>query len=235
VAATTVETSRRSIDIAAKVPGLGAVIGIHPIHSQDGGGIQELEELAKDRSELIVAVGETGLDYLRLPSVPSQAQQLKHSQQQLFAAQLELAGKLDLPVIIHIRDRDSEAHWDALSILKENHPGRWPFILHCVSGPEKYLKQALELGAYVGLAGNVTYPSADGLRQLVTMIPPDRLLVETDAPFLPPQSHRGQTCLPWMVADTAQYLHHQLNLSLDELCQNTLTCFHNLSSKILVS
>lgn len=83
--------------------------------------------------------------------------------------------------------------------------------MHCVSGSPEYVQAMLDLGAYIGFDGNLTYPKADSLRELLQLVPRDRLLIETDAPYLPPQPYRGQTCEPWMIVETAKWLNNYLS------------------------
>ncbi len=226
VVGTDLETSTRAIEIAAHESGLTATVGIHPNATQNPK--QEVLELTKllNQHPEIVAIGEVGLDYFRLPKSKTERTKLRELQQQSLRLQLELANQRDLPVILHVRDRlipeepsHGNAYWDTLEVLREQLPKL--FVLHCISGPTSYLQAMLELGAYVGVAANVTYPTANYLRELLKLVPHDRLVLETDAPFLPPQSHRGQVCEPWMIAETAAYAKNALKITLE--AKNSLT------------
>lgn len=229
VVGTNVTTSRQALEIAASEANLRVAVGIHPSEYQEQletpatfdnqqVSLTEIDTLASQAK--VVAIGETGLDYFRLPDDQALQTQIKAAQQAAFEGHLVLAKKHDLPVIVHVRDVGEAAYWDVLALLKK-HSLTQPFILHCVSGPIEYVKQALDLGAYLGLAGNLTYKTADHLRSIAKIAPADRLLLETDAPFLPPVPHRGQTCEPWMIAKTALFLQTELGLNLDQLHANS--------------
>jgi len=234
VVGTNHETSQRADSIAQQDPQLYATLGIHPSEYQekfeeyatDPSSIEaEIFSLAQLKSHKVVAIGETGLDYFRLPADTTQALQIKELQKKGFTAQIQLADELDLPLIIHVRDTDEEAYFQVLSLLEQHKHRTRPFILHCISGPMSYIQAAVKMGAYFGVAGNVTYINAEHIRNLVKVIPPERLLLETDAPFLPPREFRGKTCEPWMICKTAEALEQQLAIPSDILYQNTLKVF----------
>jgi TatD DNase family protein len=175
--ATTVAGARAALEIAERHDGVYACLGIHP-HEAGGGEAQRLDELRDLLGhELAVAVGETGLDYYR-EYAPHDAQQ------RLFEQQLTLAWELQKPVVIHTRAADA----DTLSQLA-GFGGT--VVLHCFSSPP-LLDTALERGWYVSFAGNVTYPKAPELREAAARVPRDRLLAETDSPYLAPQAVRGR-------------------------------------------
>ena len=246
IVGTALDTSRVAIEQAQQSPHLFAAPGIHPYRYEElisQGMHDEKKLLARvdsDQTELakmiptsskVVALGETGLDYFRLPAEPQLQQLVKVIQQQAFIAHINLAQKHRLPLLIHVRDRDvpetptaGNAYWDVLYLLRQHAPQHQTFILHCISGPKAYLKEALNMGAYIGVAANVTYKSADAIRELVRMAPADRLLLETDAPFLPPQEFRGQQCDPWMISKTAEFL-EEMGPDTKQIYQNTLTLF----------
>ncbi len=254
VIGTTFAESSLATQIAATDPRLGAAIGIHPAeYNQTAvGALQRntglasiavndatedaLEDIQTDMDELrlifakeVVAIGETGLDYFHFQDRSDVEKEfIKTIQRAALHAHLRLAdGKV--PVILHVRDQAEEAYWDVLHILKEeNYSGR--FILHCVSGPLEYVQEALAMGAYVSVAGNVTYTSADHLRAIVRAVPADRLLVETDAPFLPPVPYRGKDCEPWMISKTMEYLVQELKIDSDQVLANSYRLFPTLQS-----
>lgn len=179
----------------------------------------------KETIGTIVAIGETGLDYFRNPS-----QKMKSIQKKSLITQLNLAKQYKLPVILHVRDQhipesktQNNAYWDTLEIVKEYRS--LTFILHCISGPLAYLQEMLFLNTYVGVAANYTYPSAHHIRNLVAQVPQSQLLLETDAPYLPPQSMRGQTCEPYMITHTFESLKQNIGISDQVLLQNTARCF----------
>lgn len=226
VVGTDTQTSQKAVEIAVQDPALFAAIGIHPHEYQDRvtafftGEILDTQKIQQEVSSLqqwhtsrVVAIGETGLDYFRLPEDPQEQEKIKQAQQAGLIAHMQLANELKLPLIIHVRDRGEAAYWTILELLKTHYQHHRPFILHCISGPTAYLQAVLEMGAFVGVAGNVTYKNAEHIRELVKLVPQNRLLLETDAPYLPPADHRGQTCEPWMISETNAFLRDQLSIT----------------------
>ena len=185
------DSCRETLAIAARHEGIFAALGVHPHQAADPDAqrLGELRELLRD--DAAVAVGETGLDYYR-DYAP------RDRQLALFERQLELAAELGKPVVIHTR----AASDDTAAALK---PFVGAVVLHCFSAPE-LLPVALERGYYVSFAGNVTYPKAEELRDAARAVPADRLLVETDSPYLSPQSRRGRPNEPANVVYTAAAL-----------------------------
>ena len=219
VVGTSAETSKRSIEISESQPGLFAAVGVHPseISQLNLGAIKELA-----KSDKVVAIGEIGLDYFRLKKSDRET---RNQQRIGFRTQLELAVELNLPAIIHVRDQSKGAYWDVLDILKSTWKSGSPFILHCISGPAEYATEAIKLGAYIGVAGNVGYPNSGPIRELLAQVPKERILLETDAPFLPPQTHRGKTCEPWMIKETSWHLTHAIGITSEEIIANTTKIF----------
>lgn len=234
-----VETSKLAIDQSKTDSNLFPVVGCHPSHyqeelektvelnqstAQQNAKLLQLIELEEKELESlispnVVGIGETGLDYFRLPENES-AESVKKIQLAAFRMHIDLAKKHSLPLVIHVRDRGDEAYTTVLSILEETKLTS-PFVLHCVSGPLSYIQSAIKLGAYIGVAGNVTYKNAEHIRDLVRSTPADRILLETDAPFLPPTPYRGQTCEPWMIENTANFLANELGFDLETVYNNT--------------
>ena len=188
---TSLESCRETVAIAARHDGVFAALGVHPHQAadEDAERLSELRELLAD--DAAVAVGETGLDYYR-DYAPRDRQLV------LFERQLELAAELGKPVVIHTR----AASDDTAAALE---PFAGTVVLHCFSAPE-LLPVALDRGYYVSFAGNVTYPKAEGLRDAARAVPADRLLVETDSPYLSPQPSRGRPNEPANVVHTAAAL-----------------------------
>lgn len=182
-------TSRTAVAMAHQHPNVWAVVGVHPYDAKDLDEpmLAELEGLAADPR--VVAIGEIGLDYFREVSPREQ-------QKDAFAAQLTLADRLGLPVVLHVRD----AHDDVFEIL-EHHRVGVPVVFHCFSGGPQAAARSLELGGYLSFAGNVSYRSAQDLRDAAVVAPSDRILVETDSPFLTPVPHRGKPNEPAMVVE----------------------------------
>jgi TatD DNase family protein len=177
VVSTELASAREMLQLAEAHPGVRAILGIHPHNADEPGAgrIEELNELL--HSDYAVGVGETGLDYFR-DYAP------RERQRRLFAAQLALADEIGKPVVIHTRSADE----DTLAALA-GFPGT--VVMHCFSSPA-LLGPALERGWYVSFAGNVTYPKAPELRDAAKLVPADRILAETDSPYLAPQPVRGR-------------------------------------------
>lgn len=194
------------LNLAERYPGVYAAVGIHPNSTAawDDVWIEQLRDLAAH--DKVVAIGEIGLDYHWDKSPPE-------VQKQAFAAQLTLALELDLPVIIHNRESDD----DVLSILKRSvHSKRErPGVLHSFSSAWDVAEEAIELGYYLGFTGPVTYKSADALRDVLARTPMDRILIETDAPFLTPQAHRGQRNEPAYVVHVAEQVARVRDMNLN--------------------
>lgn len=187
-----VESSREALEIATREPGVAAVLGVHPHQAGDSGAadIAELRLLLERPGA--VGVGETGLDYYR-DYAP------RERQQELFRAQALLARELGKPLVVHTRAADG----DTLAILGETAPAQ--VVLHCFSSPD-LLPEALARGYYVSFAGNVTYPNAVALRLAAGQVPADRILTETDSPYLAPQALRGRTNEPAHVVHVLEAL-----------------------------
>lgn len=195
-----------------------STIGIHPHEaSKLEENIKQLEQLYKSNPKKVVAVGECGLDYLDAD------EQTKQLQRQLFQAQIDLAKKLNLPLIVHCRDdrsknpNNTEA-WDEVINMTKDHFG----IYHCYSGLLQTTNYILQTTNFlISFAGNLTYPKNEYLQDAVKITPLERLVVETDCPFLPPQSKRGQRNEPAFAVETAQLVTDIKGISLDEVAKQT--------------
>ncbi|HVE40629.1 MAG TPA: TatD family hydrolase [Planctomycetota bacterium] len=210
---TSLESSRRARDIAESRPEVTFSPGIHPHEADRSHDLGELRALAAHPRA--VAVGETGLDYVKnYSSVPNQ--------KELFVRHLELALEADKPVSIHCR----EAHADAYSILRAHAPLRG--VIHCFSGTWADAERYLSLNFYLSIAGPVTYPSAQALREVVGQLPLDRLLIETDCPLLPPQKFRGKRNEPAYVRYAAAEIANVLKLPLEQVNDATSRNARNL-------
>jgi TatD DNase family protein len=199
---TGIDSCRRALALAEEHDGVLAVLGIdpHQASSPEAERVGELRELLDHPKA--VAVGETGLDTVRQLASPG-------DQRRLFDQQLELAAELGLPIVIHSREAE-EATAQALEVFTGS------VILHCFSSPG-LLPVALERGYYVSFAGNVTYPKASDLREAALVVPLERLLVETDSPYLAPQPVRGQPNEPAHLVHTIAALAEVRELAPDEL------------------
>jgi TatD DNase family protein len=199
-----IDSSRAAVALAGQEDGVFATVGVHPHDAggADAGRLGELTALLED--ERVVAVGETGLDFYR-DLAP------RGAQRELFEAHLELAARVTKAAVVHSRAADAEtAH--ALSSF----PGT--VVLHCFSSPD-LLPAALERGYYVSFAGNVSFPKADELRAAAREVPADRILVETDSPYLSPQPVRGRPNEPAHVVHTLMAVAAARGEDADELAQ----------------
>lgn len=182
----------KALEIASRFPSVYAVIGIHPheVRDFDPAGYETLKKLAANKK--VVAYGEIGLDFFRNISPPE-------VQIRRFEEQLEIAHELNLPVIIHDRD----AHRETMDRLRR-WPGERRGIIHCFSGDARMAAECLDLGFYISVTGNVTFKKSEQLRHVVRETPIERLLIETDAPYLTPEPHRGKRNEPAYVVFTAR-------------------------------
>jgi TatD DNase family protein len=189
---TDVETSAAALALAEREPGVWASAGIHPhdAAAADEAAVAEIERLAGHPRA--VAIGEIGLDFFRNLSP-------RPAQERTFRRLLDLAGRLGKPVLVHCR----EAHAETLAILDEARVGEVGGIMHCFSGDVAIARRCLDLGLTNSLAGPVTYPNARALPEVARFVPADRLVLETDCPYLPPQGHRGRRNEPAYLALTA--------------------------------
>jgi TatD DNase family protein len=186
-----IDSCRATLDLAWRNEGVWAALGIHPHQAADADAerLDELRELLSD--ERAVAVGETGLDFFR-DYAP------RERQRDLFARELDLAAELGKPVVVHTRDAEDET-----AAALEGFEGT--VVLHCFSSPA-LVPVALVRGYYVSFAGNLTYPKAEELREAAARVPADRLLAETDSPYLSPQPRRGRPNEPANVVHTVAVL-----------------------------
>ena len=204
-------TSQAAVTLADQHPSVYASIGVHPHevkHISDG-WYDEFRRLAQSRN--VVAYGEIGLDYHYNHSSPKE-------QRERFREQIQLARELALPVIIHTR----EAQEDTVKILREERASDIGGVLHCFSGDAWLAKDALDLGFYLSFSGIVTFQNATALREIAKTVPMDRLLVETDCPYLAPIPYRGKRNEPAYVAHVAKQLADiHPALTLEDIARNT--------------
>jgi len=182
-------------------------IGVSPSEVSHPGDDWEARIIEGSKRERVVAVGEIGLDYYHKFGD-------RDSQIELFIRQLDLAQRLNLPVIIHNR----EAGGDVLEILKERIPERGG-ILHCYSEDAAYAKRALDLNLYISFAGNVTYRNARNLHETAKQMPPDRILIESEAPFMVPAAYRGKRNKPSFLRETAVFVAELREIAEEELAE----------------
>ncbi len=203
---TDVDGSAAAVALARREPDVWATVGIHP-HDAATGDEPALAEIARLAAEpRVVAIGEIGLDFFRNLAP-------RDDQTRVFRCLLDLARRAGKPVVIHCR----EAHAEIVQILTEEKVGDVGGIMHCFSGDVAVARQCLDLGLCVSLAGPVTYPNARALPDVARFVPGDRLVIETDCPFLPPQGHRGQRNEPAYLAITAARVAELRGEPLDDL------------------
>jgi TatD DNase family protein len=196
---------RRALEAASTHDGVVAIVGRHPHDTTgfDSAGLDEIERAAADPRAR--AIGETGLDYYR-DHAP------RTDQRRAFEAQLELAGRLDLPAVIHTRAAEEAT----FAVLRERGGEVPAVVLHCFSAPGR-LEECVEHGYFCSFAGNVTYPKATELQAAAREIPAELLLIETDSPYLAPQRRRGRPNEPANVAHTARFIADLRGISYEEL------------------
>lgn len=192
-------SSRRAVELAARYPEVYAAVGLHPndvaqTTERDWDGVRELA-----RAERVVAIGETGLDNYRHRTAPA-------VQERWLRRHLELADELGLPVVIHNRDADDRLRAILTEWCGARRPDAAPGLLHCFSAEQPMLAACLALGFAISIAGPVTFRTADALREVALAVPADRLVVETDCPYLTPVPRRGRRNEPAYVAHTARFL-----------------------------
>jgi TatD DNase family protein len=209
-----VATAEREHDVWASV-------GIHP-HEADGhadmGEAALLEAAAHPR---VIAIGETGLDYYYDHSE-------RETQRALFRRHISVARATGLPLVVHTRDAEE----DTLAILAdEMERGAYPALIHCFTASAPFARAVLDLGLTISLSGIVTFKNARDLQEIAMQVPEDRLLVETDAPFLAPVPHRGQVCEPAFTADTARFVAGLRGIDPGLLAEQTTRNFFNLFGK----
>lgn len=211
------------VGTAEREPDVWATVGIHPNEADqhpDVGTARLIERAAHPR---VVGIGESGLDYFYDHS--DQARQ-----QASFRAHLAACRATQLPIVVHTRDAEA----DTAQILREEmEQGAFPGVIHCFTASGEFADIALDLGLYISISGIVTFKNAKDLQETATRLPLDRLLIETDAPFLAPVPHRGKTGEPAFVADTAAFLADLRGESIETLAAATRDNFHALFSKTI--
>lgn len=204
------QSSEASVKLAAEYDNVYATVGIHPHHA-DAVTDEELEQIAKlATAEKVVAVGEIGLDYYYDTA-------LRENQKSIFEKQLRIAYEAKLPVVIH--NRDSEK--DCLAILSNFSENNLKGVIHCFSGSLDFGLNCIDMGFYISFAGQITFPKADDLREVVKGIPLEKMLIETDSPYLAPQAKRGKRNEPANVRFTAEKIAELKGVSVEEVASVT--------------
>ncbi|MDR3021970.1 MAG: TatD family hydrolase [Clostridiales bacterium] len=202
------QTSIEAIALAKTHQSIYATVGVHPSELQAPLNLKWMEDLVNNSSK-VVAIGECGLDY-------HYQGYDKFLQKSAFEYQLDLSEKLQLPHIVHLRDADA----DCVEILIKRKL-RYGGVIHCFSGNQDLAEQFLDMGYHISFSGNVTYKNAHCIQQAAMIIPLDRILVETDCPYLSPVPHRGKVNVPSFVQFTAQFLANLKSISVLELEHHT--------------
>jgi len=206
---------------ARREPDVWASVGIHPHEADEHAdlGAQFLTDATADPK--VIGIGETGLDYYYDHSD-------RATQRALFRMHIGVARQTGLPLIIHTRDAED----DTAAILRdEMEKGAFPALIHCFTASADFAAQVLELGLSVSLSGIITFKNARELQDIAKEIPSDRVLVETDSPFLAPVPHRGKPCEPAYVADTARFVAGLRGVEVEELAETTSANFFRLFTK----
>lgn len=204
------ETSVASVDLANKYGNIYAAVGVHPHSAKEVNTMvmEQLKDLASN--EKVVAIGEIGLDFYYDNSP-------RDLQRKWFIEQLKLAKKLDLPVIIHTRDAAGET----FDILKNNQNGNVRGVLHCYSGSPEMALEYVKMGFHISLGGPVTFKNARVVREVAEAVPIDKLLIETDCPYLTPEPYRGKRNEPMYVKYVAEKIAEIKKVSYEELVKTT--------------
>ncbi|OHD00739.1 MAG: LuxR family transcriptional regulator [Sphingomonadales bacterium RIFCSPLOWO2_12_FULL_63_15] len=210
------------LETAIRAPDVWATVGIHPHEADEHPHVDTAKLVERATHPRVVGIGETGLDYY-----------YDHSdcdrQQKSFRAHIAASRETGLPLIVHTRDAEE----DTLAIMRdEMGKGAYPGVIHCFTASGAFADAAMELGFYISISGIVTFKSAKDLQDTAARLPLDRLLVETDSPFLAPVPHRGRPCEPAFVADTARFLATLRGESIEQLAAATSANFRTLFKKV---
>lgn len=197
-------------------PNISVSAGMHPMADEsDAFSIEYLSDLATD--EKVIAIGETGLDYFYHKDDPTW-------QQERFRAHIQVANKVDKPLIIHTRD----AGKDTIEILQQENAEKCSGVIHCFTETQEFANQAMELGFMISISGIVTFKNAGSLREIAKTIPDERLLIETDSPYLAPVPHRGKQNQPAFVKHVAETLADIRQTTVEHIAEVSRNNFYRL-------
>lgn len=211
----------RVVATAAREPDVWASVGIHPHEADAHADLGEAALIEATDHPRVIGIGETGLDYYYDKSD-------RQVQRNLFRMHIGVARQTGLPLIVHTRDAEA----DTANILSEEMgKGAFPALIHCFTASAGFAGQMLELGLSISISGIVTFKNAKELQEITAELPSDRLLVETDSPFLAPVPHRGRPCEPAYVRDTARFIAELRGESLEHLSEATTANFFGLFTK----
>jgi TatD DNase family protein len=218
----TLSQSREAIEIAEKFSNVWACVGIHPNHAADELPVAEPEAIAALAAHpKVIGIGESGLDYF-YDKAP------RDIQEQNFRANIRAAQRSGLPLAIHARAADADI---ARILAEEQARGHFDFLLHCFSSGRALAEAALEMGGYISFSGILTFPKSQEIRDIAARVPPERLLVETDAPYLAPAPFRGKRNEPAYTAHTAKVLGEVKGMSPEAIAELTTANFRKLFRK----
>jgi TatD DNase family protein len=210
------------LSIAERFPDVYCSVGTHPHHAEEEIDITADDLIARAKHPKVVAIGEAGLDY-HYDSSP------RIAQEQGFRTHIEAARKSGLPLVIHSRDADADM---ARILEEETGQGAFPAVLHCFTGGPELARRAIALGLFISFTGILTFKNSAALRTIAAELPPDRILVETDAPYLAPSPFRGKRNEPAHVVEVAKVLAETRGVSLDEIARQTTDNFFALFRKV---
>jgi len=208
--------------IAERCPVVFCSVGTHPHHAHEELDIAIDDLIARTRAPKVVAIGEAGLDY-HYDYSPRAAQEKG------FRNHIAAARETGLPLVIHSRDADADM---AAILEEETGKGAFPAVLHCYTGGHELAQRAIALGLYISFTGILTFKKSEDLRSIAAALPPDRILVETDAPYLAPGRYRGKRNEPSYVVETAKTLAQIRGVSMEEISRQTTDNFFRLFSKV---
>ncbi len=241
------DTSIRAVEYAEKYPDIYATVGLHPIHlfstevdeeetkftsREEKFDYEEYKKLASHPK--VIGIGECGLELFHLPK-SSNKEEILEKQREGFLLQYKLAKELNLPLVIHVRD----AHLEMIELLRSLGMSTIKAVVHCFTGNWQYAKQYLDLGLYLGFTGVITFPAKktnpkpqEEILEVIAKYQMDRILIETDAPYLAPQAYRGKRCEPWMVVEVAKKIAEVRGFGLEEVVKITEENTRRLFDKI---
>jgi TatD DNase family protein len=208
--------------IAEHFPDVFCSVGTHPHHAHEELGVTAQELVARTQHPKVVAIGEAGLDY-HYDNSPRDAQAKG------FRAHIAAARETGLPLVIHSRDADVDM---AAILREESGKGAFPAVLHCFTGGRELAFAGIELGLYVSFTGILTFKNSEALRAIAKDLPADRILVETDSPYLAPGKFRGKRCEPAYVVETAKVLAETRGVSAEAIARQTTDNFFRLFRKV---
>jgi TatD DNase family protein len=218
---TTLENFPNILAIAEKYENVFCSVGVHPSEVTQLVEASKLIALAKHKK--VIGLGETGLDYYYNKEEVQQA-----LQREVFGNHIEASIATNLPVIVHTRDAEDDTY-DIVATYKKTH--NFPGLIHCFTASEAFARKILDLGFYISIAGIITFKNAEDLRSIVKFVPLDRILIETDSPYLAPVPNRGKTNEPAFVKYVAGAIADLKNISLEQCAQQTTDNFFKLFSK----